>query len=77
MKMSSVLRQKKNLKEMETKEVITILNRMTVEKLRQATVEHNMSEMVGLHKNMHDAKEEALRKEAAALNTAARILSTM
>ena len=77
MKMSSVPSQKKNLQNMEIKEVITRLNRMTVTKLRQATVAHNMSETIGMHKNMYDVEEEEMRKDAAALNTAARELALM
>ena len=75
--MSSVPKQKKNLKEMEMKETITRLNKMTVIKLRYAIVAHNMSEQMGLHKNQYDVEEEELRKDAAALNTAARILETL
>ena len=79
MKMSSVPYQKKKLQkqDMEKKEMITRLNRMTVIKLREAVVAHNMAEQIGLHKNEYDVKEEELRKDAAALNKAARMLATI
>ena len=75
MKMSSVPYQKKKLEMMEIKEVITRLNRMTVRNLRYAVVAHNRSELCEFHKNQFDAEEEELRKDAAALNTAARLLA--